>query len=935
MKSKALLLAVAAMVLAMPVNAQKKGLGHGMDAYGERTAGNDLLKLRQYNGASGMHKADGEDTPTVEELLGCPEGTVFGVSDADYTNIGNSTADLGRPNYGASFYQAFSGNYYKFHGLRFLGVFKYFDYDEYNWFYCTGRGNMDDNAHLRDSISFDIGFYKRGANGLPGEQVYKKTIKVLGNRTDVYLGDDVGGYGYIYEFTAQLGEELSLESGFFSVGATDMGDSPSCWFCMFNANSSAGAAYYKFSGSDSYTSTFLPAVYCFEGDGTLAASKGLKIERMLSPTSVNDGKYARVQVELTNIGKEAVNDATLELYEDNKLLATEKVGANIESQDYYKYTFKQRVDLSEVGVHEITVKNVTPGDEKLADESLSKTFTKNAAGEPMPSYSESCDYSYTTEVKIGTIDNKSEATSYSDYTNLKTNFSPKDSLAIDIYGIGYGYIAAWIDWDGDGTFSVAEQIALNYGRTESGYYDYNHYTGTVTLPSGLKIKPGDKRLRVVNDYYNYNPEPAGAYDYGETEDYTLTVVTTLGTPSTDINKEYVEATANNESVTTSIEISNNGDGKMTGTVVSSYVLPDAPTANYFTGNKAPTSNNSNRIAAAEEGALTKADFQVKKNIRTAAPTKAASDDATQYVLRYDGEQYGTIGITNYENATYASYYPGSMVKALKGMKINSVDVYIGNAPASASIVIYGQKDQNHAGELLQETVFSPAETSWNHITLNTPVEISDQDLWVGVKMSGFKSGDYNMGIDNESAIVGFGDLVNIGGTTWWSMSDLGYPYNYNIRANVVGDRTPAINWLTLDKEEINIDANTKGTLSLTLDPKNLDGNLYEAYVEISTNDELCPTTKIPVYLILGSTTGIYNIPTANTKVNFADGIVKIVSGKNIATITLTDLSGRVVRQLNVNEKQASISLEGMGNTVLLMSVKHTDGSRYAVKFTSR
>lgn len=74
---------------------------------------------------------------------------------------------------------------------------------------------------------------------------------------------------------------------------------------------------------------------------------------------------------------------------------------------------------------------------------------------------------------------------------------------------------------------------------------------------------------------------------------------------------------------------------------------------------------------------------------------------------------------------------------LGGMKISSVDVFIGDLPTDeTSIVIYGQKSQAECGDIITEQVFTPTEHSWNHVVLDNPVEISDKDIWVGVKMDG-------------------------------------------------------------------------------------------------------------------------------------------------------------------------------------------------------
>lgn len=82
-----------------------------------------------------------------------------------------------------------------------------------------------------------------------------------------------------------------------------------------------------------------------------------------------------------NIGEQAISDAKLQLYLDDKLLATEELGVTLASMESYKHTFDQRIDCSQPGKHNIEIRNVTEGDEQTAHQSMFFSITKEKKGQ--------------------------------------------------------------------------------------------------------------------------------------------------------------------------------------------------------------------------------------------------------------------------------------------------------------------------------------------------------------------------------------------------------------------------------------------------------------------------------------------------------------------------------------------------------------------------
>ena len=145
------LLTVLGMAMALTTSAQIKQDAGGMKF---------LKQTLTYN--DGTYKAPAKGEAAIAELLGCPDGTVFGGEYKDEDNVwsGFTTADEGRKDMAASFYQHFSDCYYSFHGVRFLGMFNYFDEENVEWKYCNERGGINEKGEMTKSVKIKVAFYK-------------------------------------------------------------------------------------------------------------------------------------------------------------------------------------------------------------------------------------------------------------------------------------------------------------------------------------------------------------------------------------------------------------------------------------------------------------------------------------------------------------------------------------------------------------------------------------------------------------------------------------------------------------------------------------------------------------------------------------------------------------------------------------------------------
>jgi hypothetical protein len=142
-----------------------------------------------------------------------------------------------------------------------------------------------------------------------------------------------------------------------------------------------------------------------------------------------------------------------------------------------------------------------------------------------------CEYIGIANVLMGTISNpttyNSTPTGYNSYTAMTTNVIPESNYTLNVtYGdngapVNAGNLAAWIDWNNDGSMSAGEFLGNSGSMINNQTFGFN-----FNVPAGAIAGP--KRLRVRSAYTADGLLTAGSactsLDYGETEDYTVNVV---------------------------------------------------------------------------------------------------------------------------------------------------------------------------------------------------------------------------------------------------------------------------------------------------------------------------------------------------------------------------------------------------------------------------
>ncbi len=137
-------------------------------------------------------------------------------------------------------------------------------------------------------------------------------------------------------------------------------------------------------------------------------------------------------------------------------------------------------------------------------------------------------YESITNVSFAGINNPSLANKSVGYTDYTSSVTPGSVIVGQTYPISIseqfideelgGYCKVFIDYNQNGTFDLPTEIAF-----ESSYTNNMTMTGSITIP--LSASLGTTRMRIVlqGDGDSFSTLPCGTFDWGEVEDYLLTI----------------------------------------------------------------------------------------------------------------------------------------------------------------------------------------------------------------------------------------------------------------------------------------------------------------------------------------------------------------------------------------------------------------------------
>ncbi|WP_299889503.1 M43 family zinc metalloprotease [uncultured Lacinutrix sp.] len=138
-------------------------------------------------------------------------------------------------------------------------------------------------------------------------------------------------------------------------------------------------------------------------------------------------------------------------------------------------------------------------------------------------------YEWIAGVQVGSFNNTSGASLYSDFTSQTATISKGQSNTITLTpgysGSAYDeYFRVWIDYNQDGDFSDSGELAFDAGSATN-----TAVNGTIS--PATSVLSGTTRMR-VSMKYSSAPNACGSIGDGEVEDYTVNIIgTTTPTPT--------------------------------------------------------------------------------------------------------------------------------------------------------------------------------------------------------------------------------------------------------------------------------------------------------------------------------------------------------------------------------------------------------------------
>ena len=237
-----------------------------------------------------------------------------------------------------------------------------------------------------------------------------------------------------------------------------------------------------------------------------------------------------VTVTITNYGGATQYDFDV-TFELNGETVTETVPGPLEGNSSMEYTFTQTVDVSVFGTYTITVYTSLDGDSDISNDSSSSDITNINCAPSMD-----CSFADGFQLfQLGDINNESGCEGYGDFTDQSTDVELGETYDVTMTtGYGNQYVRIWIDFNDDYSYTMDELVLDNYILGQG--FGSGTYTETtqIVLPSDATL--GEHTMRVKTNWNAGVPDDScDETTYGETEDYTVNVVTSLSIGDLEFN----------------------------------------------------------------------------------------------------------------------------------------------------------------------------------------------------------------------------------------------------------------------------------------------------------------------------------------------------------------------------------------------------------------
>ncbi len=436
-------------------------------------------------------------------------------------------------------------------------------------------------------------------------------------------------------------------------------------------------------------------------------------------------------------------------------------------------------------------------------------------------------------------------TGYAGYYNIQHMESPGIEWAIEAYfkadGTGFihagGSNAATFTYPLDTWVPVVNQIDLDGDWAELYIDGVFIHAWQWSLQSGGD--PGANQLGGVDFFAGADGSDVPKYYF---DDVAYIQTSTNLDPIINVTPTVLQQmTPQNTIVTDDLTIENLGASDLEYDISVIYTIPtDLPIV--------ALSSNTNYVKT-----LSHQGTSADPNARPATDNPLTDD----FVLHYDGDNNSAIGWMSAPiTVTVAAMFPTNLTLPHAGMMIESVDIYINDMGTDFYLRIYDMGNSYEPGDLLVDQAFTATGLTWNHIVLDNPVYITGADVWVGYNFTQPTTDIFIPGCDAGPNDPN-GDFLSTG-VGWSHLSnnpDL--PYNWNIRANLVGDALTQ--WLSVDPSSGTLVPGGSDLITATFDATGLDVGSYQAKLRVVSNDPVTPLVDVNVQLVVtpgGTTTSI-------------------------------------------------------------------------------
>ena len=245
--------------------------------------------------------------------------------------------------------------------------------------------------------------------------------------------------------------------------------------------------------------------------------KDAGVTQIKSPSSDVGLKDETVTISVKNYGIQKLQDIPLVLVVDGAI-HRDTLTDEIESGEIKDFSFGNKIDFSTVKTYQLMAYTNLSGDQKHSNDTAKKsveTYNCNPTSD--------CEEDYISSLKIEDINNYSacSANGYGDYTSQSTDLEQGESYELKVTCAYNAHaLSAWIDYNDDKVFQDSELILKNENYDWSAEF-------TVDIPNDAEV--GEHLMRVRTAWREDSDDPCAAIDYGETEDYTVKIVTSNST----------------------------------------------------------------------------------------------------------------------------------------------------------------------------------------------------------------------------------------------------------------------------------------------------------------------------------------------------------------------------------------------------------------------